>query len=434
MPGKGSGVGSWLVAAVIGALVLAMATSTLAQETTAGIQGTVKDQSGALVANATVEVSGTSLIGVKSLKTDSAGSYRFTNLPPGTYKLTVSAHGFRVYRLEGLTLETGKLPTIDVGLEVGVTAEIVEVTGSAPLVDVSQSKVQTNVTSAVLDNVPAGRSFQSVIQFAPGARAEPLQGGPAGTSTVPGQLGFQVDGSGNSENSYLVEGQETAVGGGDEGIDLEERRVGVEKRLVKIRKKLHCGIDLLGFQPEPESHLARLKRFQAHARIDVLLQNRVGIFGGYLLNIHSARGRGHEHGLALHAVEHDPPVDRLTKEFPIRLTTGRRLDSFNTGVQTNEYTSPLRRKEALLISPADGQRLGIQDGERVMASSRRGSVEVPVRFEASLRPGLAFLTLHFPDQVATNILTIDATDPKSGTAEFKASAIRIERLTAGATA
>jgi formate dehydrogenase major subunit len=136
----------------------------------------------------------------------------------------------------------------------------------------------------------------------------------------------------------------------------------------------------------------------------------------------------------LHAVEHDPPVDRLTKEFPIRLTTGRRLDSFNTGVQTNEYTSPLRRKEALLISPADGQRLGIQDGERVKASSRRGSVEVPVSFEASLRPGLAFLTLHFPDQVATNILTIDATDPKSGTAEFKASAIRIERLTAGAMA
>ena len=136
----------------------------------------------------------------------------------------------------------------------------------------------------------------------------------------------------------------------------------------------------------------------------------------------------------LHAVEHDPPVDRLTKEFPIRLTTGRRLDSFNTGVQTNEYTSPLRRREALLISPADAQRLGIQDGERVMASSRRGSVEVPVRFEATLRPGLAFLTLHFPDQVATNILTIDATDPKSGTAEFKASAIRIDKLTAGATA
>jgi len=127
-------------------------------------------------------------------------------------------------------------------------------------------------------------------------------------------------------------------------------------------------------------------------------------------------------------VEHDPPVDKLTEEFPIRLTTGRRLDSFNTGVQTSTYTSPLRQPEALLLSPADGMRLGIVDGERVRASSRRGSIEVPVRFDATLRPGLAFLTLHFPDQVATNILTIDATDPKSGTAEFKASAIRVDKL------
>jgi anaerobic selenocysteine-containing dehydrogenase len=51
-----------------------------------------------------------------------------------------------------------------------------------------------------------------------------------------------------------------------------------------------------------------------------------------------------------------------------------------------------------------------------------------VRFDATLRPGLAFLTLHFPDQVATNVLTIDATDPKSGTAEFKASAIRVDKI------
>jgi len=129
-----------------------------------------------------------------------------------------------------------------------------------------------------------------------------------------------------------------------------------------------------------------------------------------------------------HAVEHDPPVDRLTKEFPIRLTTGRRLDSFNTGVQTGEYTSPLRSGEALLISPEDGERYGVADGECVKASSRRGSVEVNVRYEQSLRPGLAFMTLHFPDQVSTNVLTIDATDPKSGTAEFKASAIRIDKI------
>jgi predicted molibdopterin-dependent oxidoreductase YjgC len=128
------------------------------------------------------------------------------------------------------------------------------------------------------------------------------------------------------------------------------------------------------------------------------------------------------------AVDHDPPVDKLDDDFPIRLTTGRRLDSYNTGVQTGGYTSPLRRGESLDISPEDAERLGLTDGERVTVISRRGQVETPIRIDTSLRPGLTFMTLHFQDEVATNLLTIDATDPKSGTAEFKATAIRIEKL------
>jgi formate dehydrogenase major subunit len=127
-------------------------------------------------------------------------------------------------------------------------------------------------------------------------------------------------------------------------------------------------------------------------------------------------------------VDHDPPVDRLTEDFPIRLTTGRRLDSYNTGVQSAGYTSPLRRGESLDISPEDASSLGLAPGEVVRVVSRRGQVEVPIRVDDSLRAGLTFMTLHFQDDVATNLLTIDATDPKSGTAEFKATAIRIERL------
>jgi predicted molibdopterin-dependent oxidoreductase YjgC len=126
------------------------------------------------------------------------------------------------------------------------------------------------------------------------------------------------------------------------------------------------------------------------------------------------------------------PVDELSDEFPIRLTTGRRLDSYNTGVQSGGYSSPLRRGESLDLSPEDCASLGLVDGERVQITSRRGSVTAPVRIDPSLRPGLAFMTLHFPDQVETNVLTIDATDPKSGTAEFKASAIRVEKLPSAA--
>ncbi len=133
-------------------------------------------------------------------------------------------------------------------------------------------------------------------------------------------------------------------------------------------------------------------------------------------------------------VEHDPPVDRLSPEFPVRLTTGRRLDSYNTGVQSGGYTSPLRRGESLDLSPEDVERLGLAEGERVRVVSRRGELIAPVRIDPGLRPGLAFMTLHFQDDVATNLLTIDATDPKSGTAEFKATAIRIERLPADGAA
>ena len=128
------------------------------------------------------------------------------------------------------------------------------------------------------------------------------------------------------------------------------------------------------------------------------------------------------------AVEHQPPFEALDADYPIRLTTGRRLESYNTGVQSNLYRSPLHRGESLDLSPEDVERLLLEDGEIVKVSSRRGSVEAPVRIDPSLRPGLAFMTLHFPDQVDTNVLTIDATDPKSGTAEFKAAAIRVEKL------
>jgi len=127
-------------------------------------------------------------------------------------------------------------------------------------------------------------------------------------------------------------------------------------------------------------------------------------------------------------VESRPPFEALDAEYPIRLTTGRRLESYNTGAQSGRYRSPLHRGESIDLSPEDAERLLLSDGEVVQVSSRRGSVEAPVRIDDSLRAGLAFMTFHFPEEVETNLLTIDATDPKSGTAEFKAAAIRVDKI------
>jgi len=126
-------------------------------------------------------------------------------------------------------------------------------------------------------------------------------------------------------------------------------------------------------------------------------------------------------------VQFEPPVEQPDDQFPLVLTTGRRLESYNTGVQTGRYDSPLHFGETLDISPEDAARLGVADGDIVAVISRRGQLLAPARLDTALRAGMVFMTLHFPDDAATNRLTIDASDPKSGTAEFKACAVRVER-------
>ena len=127
-------------------------------------------------------------------------------------------------------------------------------------------------------------------------------------------------------------------------------------------------------------------------------------------------------------VEHEGPKEQLTEEFPWRLTTGRALDSYNTGVQSSGYDSPIRSGEALDVNPADAAELGLLDGERVTVTSPRGSVEMSIRIQPDIPRGLTFTTFHFPELVDANVLTNDAWDPRSGTAEFKAAAIRIDKI------
>jgi Carboxypeptidase regulatory-like domain len=212
-----------MLAAVMSGLLsgLMLVANVFGQETTGGLQGTIKDASGAVVAKASVVLTSSSLGGEKSLETDSSGYYRFANLPPGTYTVMVKASGFSELKREGIVIEVGHLPTLDLTLAVGATGTVVEVTAAAPVIDVTTNTNQTNLTSDVLNDTPHGYSFQSVIQFAPMARQEPLAGGSSTMGaggqggSLPGSsgnglgFGFSVGGAADSENSYLVEGQDT---------------------------------------------------------------------------------------------------------------------------------------------------------------------------------------------------------------------------------
>lgn len=198
------------------------------QETTGGLQGTVKDPSGAVVAKAKITATAPTLVGEKTTTTDAAGYYRFANLPPGAYTLVIEAQGFETLKKTGLVIQVGHLPTQDLTLQLGAVTSVVQVNEDAgPMIDETTTTTLTNISEQALANLPHGTSYQSAIQFAPAARNEPLQGatpveGGNGTgATSPGNgssgstNGYSIGGGSDAENSYLVEGQETAniIGG-----------------------------------------------------------------------------------------------------------------------------------------------------------------------------------------------------------------------------
>jgi Carboxypeptidase regulatory-like domain/TonB dependent receptor len=185
-----------------------------AQETTGAIQGTVTDPTGAVVVGAQVTAVADKLIKPATAITDSHGFYRLNALPSGNYTLTVTGSGMKA-KATDLVLTAGALPNLNFTLTVG-SETVIDVSTAVALVDVTQSKVETTITNEELQEIPKGRSFQSVIPFAPGARQEPLQSVTGGTLNGNRMNGFQIDGASDSENVYSSEGVNVTdiVGGG----------------------------------------------------------------------------------------------------------------------------------------------------------------------------------------------------------------------------
>ncbi len=212
----------WVMWVCVAVGILGLGLGVQAQETTGGLQGTVKDPTGAVVAGAHIVLNGSSLVGTKETDTDASGYYHFSNLPPGTYAVTVTATGFSTLKQGNIDIGIGRLPTIDFALQLGAVTSTIEVTSAPPMIDTTSTVNQTNLSEQSLQNLPTGYSYQSVIQLAPMARNEPLAGytvmgrGSGGTGgSMPGSsgngltFGYSIGGAADSENSYLIEGQDT---------------------------------------------------------------------------------------------------------------------------------------------------------------------------------------------------------------------------------
>ena len=145
---------------------------------TSTLTGTIKDGTGAVLPGVTVNVSSPAQVGgVQTSVTDSQGVYRFPALHPGVYELDATLSGFKTVKRGDITLPLGTTTTIDVALSVASVSETVQVTGETPVVDIKSSASNTQLTDAVLQNLPTGRFQPDVINLTPGVSSNVAYGG-----------------------------------------------------------------------------------------------------------------------------------------------------------------------------------------------------------------------------------------------------------------
>jgi formate dehydrogenase major subunit len=130
-------------------------------------------------------------------------------------------------------------------------------------------------------------------------------------------------------------------------------------------------------------------------------------------------------------VKYQPIADPTDAEFPLILTTGRRLSTYHTGTQTRRarHFDRIQAHEEIEVNPDDAVALGLTDGAQVEIASRRGTVRAQLKVTDRSPRGTVFMTFHFPDETFTNLLSSTAVDPLTLTPEFKACAVRVSRLT-----
>ncbi|MGH9161604.1 MAG: TonB-dependent receptor, partial [Vicinamibacteraceae bacterium] len=179
---------------VVLALMLALASPALAQQTTGTITGTVADSQGLGIPGVTVSVTGGQ--GIKETVTDGSGRFRVPFLTPGAYSVRASLEGFKTVEQGRVTVDLGQTVNLALALEVGGLAETIEVGAAAPLVDTSSTTAGANLSSDLFQSAPVGRRLADTLYLAPGVSS----------SGMVGEMNPSMAGGSGLENQYVVDG------------------------------------------------------------------------------------------------------------------------------------------------------------------------------------------------------------------------------------
>src|SRR5262245_32966336 len=177
-----------VVVLLIGTL---LAGSAYAQITQGRLTGVVSDTQGAVLPGVTVSVTSPALIGVQTTISQADGRYLFPALPSGTYKVAFELSGFQKLSRDNVQVVLGQTISIDTQLPIASLAETVLVTGASPVIDVTTTKVGTDLKGDALMAVPNSTDVWGALSESPGVR---MQGFDVGGSHKSQQSGYEVFG------------------------------------------------------------------------------------------------------------------------------------------------------------------------------------------------------------------------------------------------
>jgi hypothetical protein len=188
--------------------VIATAGVSAAQDFRGRINGTVSDNTGAVLPGVTVTATSAALIQPQVQISGADGEYRFLALPPGVYELSFELSGFQTIKREGIRVVINQTLTVDQQLQVATLQETVTVTGDSPVVDTSTTTVGTNFTKELLTEIPNARDIWAAMAQAPGLQMTAYD---VGGSRTGNQTGYRTYGF-DDQNQTRMEGIDTTEG------------------------------------------------------------------------------------------------------------------------------------------------------------------------------------------------------------------------------
>ncbi len=215
---------------VLSACFLLLAAPAVFAQTTGDIQGTVTDADGKPLPGVTVEAVSAVGQGTRSGVTGNNGNFRLSSLTPGSYRVRSALSGFSTVEKTAV-VSLGGTATVNMTMKITASEQVV-VSGEAPVVDTTSTTTGSNYTAKVLEKVPIGRNYASVVQLQPGV--QPDTGDRQGRG-----LALSIYGSTSAENAYVID-----------GVNTNQVERGVQGKIINNEFIQEVEVKTGGFQAE----------------------------------------------------------------------------------------------------------------------------------------------------------------------------------------